>query len=219
LIIPITKYGYGLVIGTWVLFFIFLVITVISHQPFYLYITVVLGIFGFINLLFFRDPQRLIPADPQLVLSPADGKVVQIMEVMEDNFIHCRVQRLSIFLSIFNVHVNRSPVSGRVEYFSYRKGSFRPAFKTNASLENEQIAIGIIDHSGRKILFTQIAGIIARRIVCDLREGHLTRAGERMGMIRYGSRVDIYYLPDQLDLKVKIGDKVKGGESIIGVFK
>jgi phosphatidylserine decarboxylase len=180
---------------------------------------VVFAIFGFINLLFFRDPQRLIPADPQLLLSPADGKVVQIIEIMEDNFFHCQVQRLSVFLSIFNVHVNRSPVSGKVEYFSYRKGSFRPAFKEHASIENEQTAIGIVDHSDRKIMFTQIAGIIARRIVCDLREGHHTQAGERMGMIRYGSRVDIYYLPEQLDLKVKIGDKVKGGESIIGVFK
>lgn len=141
------------------------------------------------------------------------------MEVMEDNFFHCKVQRLSIFLSVFNVHVNRSPISGKVEYFDYQKGAFRPAFKENASIENEQSAIGIVDQEGRKIMFTQIAGIIARRIVCDLREGNHTRAGERMGMIRYGSRVDIYYLPEQLELKVQIGDKVKGGESIIGVFK
>ena len=175
--------------------------------------------FGFFNLLFFRDPQRIIPADLQALLSPADGKVVQIIEILEDNFFHCRVQRLSIFLSVFNVHVNRSPVTGKVEYFSYRKGSFQPAFKENASIENEQTAIGLVDLSGRKIMFTQIAGIIARRIICDLRKGHQIRAGERMGMIRFGSRVDIYYQPEQLDLKVKIGDTVKGGESIIGVFK
>jgi phosphatidylserine decarboxylase len=141
------------------------------------------------------------------------------VEVMKDNFFHCKVQRLSIFLSVFNVHVNRSPISGKVEYFDYRKGTFRPAFKENASIENEQSAIGIVDQEGRKIMFTQIAGIISRRIVCHLREGNHTRAGERMGMIRYGSRVDIYYLPEQLELKVRIGDKVKGGESIIGVFK
>jgi phosphatidylserine decarboxylase len=140
-------------------------------------------------------------------------------EVMEDNFFHRKVQRLSIFLSVFNVHVNRSPISGQVKYFNYHKGSFRPAFNENASIENEQSFIGIEDQEGRKIMFTQIAGIIARRIVCDLREGYHTKAGNKMGMIRYGSRVDIYYVPEQLEVRVKIGDKVKGGESIIGVFK
>jgi phosphatidylserine decarboxylase len=192
---------------------------VISRQSFFYYVTVLIGIFSCFNLLFFRDPQRTIPDNPQAVLSPADGRVIQIVEVMEDNFFHCKVRRLSIFLSVFNVHVNRSPISGKVEYFNYHKGSFRPAFKENASIVNEQSAIGIVDQEDRKIMFTQVAGIIARRIVCDLREGYHTKAGERMGMIRYGSRVDVYYLPEQLDVKVQIRDKVKGGESIIGVRK
>lgn len=180
---------------------------------------VIIGIFSCFNMLFFRDPERKTPTDSTLILSPADGKVVQIVEVKEDNFFHCQVIRLSIFLSVFNVHVNRSPVSGRVEYFVYHRGSFLPAFKEKASLENEQTAIGIVDANGHKIMFTQIAGIIARRIVCDLREGHHTQAGERMGMIRYGSRVDVYFLKEEVELKVKVGDSVKGGESIIGVFR
>lgn len=177
------------------------------------------GIFSIFNLLFFRDPERKIPADSNLLLSPADGKVIQIVEVKENNFFHSQVMRLSIFLSVFNVHVNRSPISGRVEYFVYHRGSFRPAFKEKASLENEQTAIGIVDEKGHKIMFTQIAGIIARRIVCDLREGYHTRAGERMGMIRYGSRVDVYFLKEEVELKVEVGDAVKGGESILGVFR
>jgi phosphatidylserine decarboxylase len=198
---------------------LFLVIAIFSRQPFFLYVMVIAGIFGCFNLLFFRDPDRDVPVNPQLVLSPADGRVIQMVEVMDDSFFQGKVQRLSIFLSVFNVHVNRSPISGQVKYFNYHKGSFRPAFKENASVENEQSAIGIVDQEGRKIMFTQIAGIIARRIVCDLREGYHTKAGERIGMIRYGSRVDIYYLPEQLELKVQMGDKVRGGESIIGVFK
>lgn len=195
------------------------VLLFILKHPFYLWMAVITGIFSCFNMLFFRDPERKIPADSTLILSPADGKVIQIVELKEDNFFHSQVVRLSIFLSVFNVHVNRSPVSGRVEYFVYHRGSFLPAFKEKASLENEQTAIGIVDANGHKIMFTQIAGIIARRIVCDLREGHYTQAGERMGMIRYGSRVDVYFLKEEVELKVKVGDSVKGGESILGVFR
>lgn len=182
-------------------------------------IAIITGIFGAFNMLFFRDPERQIPQDSHNILSPADGKIVLITEVTENVFFGAEVARISIFLSIFDVHVNRSPISGKVDYFRYLRGSFIPAFREGASYENEQTSIGIIDHKGRKVMFTQIAGIIARRIVCVLREGYQTKAGDRMGMIRYGSRVDVYYMKDEVALRVKVGDRVKGGVSIIGVFK
>ena len=215
----IAKYGLGFVISSWLVFFLLFLITYFTKQPALTIMTVLIGIFAFFNVWFFRDPERLIPNDPNAILSPADGKVIQIAEVNEGIFFKTKVKRISIFLSVFNVHVNRVPVSGKVEYFNYHKGSFLPAFKEKASLENEQTVIGIVTSEGKKILFTQIAGIIARRIICDLREGNQVTAGERMGMICYGSRVDIYFLDGEVAVKVKEGEKVKGGESIIGVFK
>lgn len=215
----ITKFGIGLVIGSWTVFLVFVVLSFILKQPMIIAIAIITGIFGAFNMLFFRDPERQIPQDSHNILSPADGKIVLITEVTENEFFGAEVARISIFLSIFDVHVNRSPISGKVDYFRYLRGSFIPAFREDASYENEQTSIGIIDHKGRKVMFTQIAGIIARRIVCVLREGYQTKAGDRMGMIRYGSRVDVYYMKDEVELRVKVGDRVKGGVSIIGVFK
>jgi phosphatidylserine decarboxylase len=215
----IAKYGLGFVFSSWIIFFILLLISYFTKQPALIIMTVLIGIFSTFNVWFFRDPERLIPNDPNVILSPADGKVIQITEVDENVIFKAKVKRISIFLSVFDIHVNRVPVSGKVEYFNYHKGSFLPAFKDKASLDNEQTVIGIVTSEGEKILFTQIAGIIARRIVCDLREGHKVTAGERMGMIRYGSRVDIYVLEENVTIKVEENDKVKGGESIIGVFK
>lgn len=200
-------------------FLVFLVLSFVLKQPMIIVIAIITGIFGSFNMLFFRDPERQIPQDPHNILSPADGKIVLISEMTENEFFGTKVARISIFLSIFDVHVNRSPISGKVEYFRYLRGSFIPAFREDASYENEQTNIGIIDHKGRKVMFSQIAGIIARRIVCVLREGYQTKAGDRMGMIRYGSRVDVYYMKDEVELRVKVGDRVKGGVSIIGVFK
>ncbi len=217
--VPITKYGFGLVVGSWILFVVIFVLSIIFGQPILIIMTVLSCILSIFNLLFFRDPERNIPQNSQAILSPADGKIMKITEVKENDFFDAEVRRVSIFLSIFNVHVNRSPISGKVEHFSYRQGSFLPAFKEAASVENEQSVIGILDEKGRKVMFTQIAGILARRIVCELREGYQTTAGERMGMIQYGSRVDVYFKADQVDLRVNVGDKVKGGESIIGVFR
>ncbi len=216
---PFTKYGIGIITGSWLIFIVFLILAFVFRQPVLIGLAVISGIFALFNLIFFRDPQRSIPDNPNAILSPADGRIVQIMEINEDEFFKQKVMRISIFLSVFNVHVNRSPFSGTVEHFRYRQGSFLPAFKEDASLENEQTAIGIIGENNRKVMFTQIAGIIARRIVCELREGHRTQAGDRMGMIRYGSRVDVYFLPSEAEIKVKKGDRVKGGESILGVFK
>lgn len=215
----ITKYGLGIVITSWIIFLVFFTLSYYYRQPVLITLAVLSGVFGIFNLVFFRDPQRTIPQNPIAIISPADGKIIQITEVDEHDFFKSRVKRVSIFLSIFNVHVNRSPISGKVEHFQYHRGAFLAAFKNDASLENEQTAIGIINEQGQKVMFTQIAGLIARRIVCDLREGYTTEAGVKMGMIRYGSRVDVYFLNDEVDIKVKMGDRVTGGESIIGEFK
>ncbi|UCF63232.1 MAG: phosphatidylserine decarboxylase family protein [bacterium] len=215
----ITKYGIGIVITSWIIFLVFLALSYYFRQPILIGLAIVSGLFSLFNLLFFRDPQRVIPQNPAAILSPADGKIVQVTEIEENEFFRDRVIRISIFLSVFDVHVNRSPITGKVEHFEYRRGDFRAAFKEDASLENEQTVIGIVDEKGRKVMFTQIAGLIARRIVCELREGYDTQAGQKIGMIRYGSRVDIYFEPEAVDIHIKTGDRVKGGESIIGEFK
>ena len=168
------------------------------------------------SVYFFRDPQRQIPAGDNIILSPADGKVIVIEEVDDQDFFKTRVKKISIFMSVFNVHVNRIPIDGRVTYFNYQKGKFHPAFKDDASYENEQTTI-VIENEGTKILFKQIAGVVARRIVCHIREGWSVKQGERFGMIRFGSRLDIM-LPLNVDLNVKLSQKVTAGETIIGYY-
>lgn len=168
-------------------------------------------------LYFFRDPRRNPPQGENLLVSPADGKIIDIREVYEKEYLQSRAVLISIFMSIFDVHINRIPMAGRIAYFQYKRGKFRPAFKAKAPLENEQTVIGI--EGGRcKILLKQIAGMMARRIVCDVREGDQVQLGQKFGMIKLGSRIDIF-LPLTVEIKVKLKDKVKAGESIIGEIK
>ena len=166
---------------------------------------------------FFRDPERKIPAGDSLILSPADGKVVAVEPASEPLFLKHQSQKISIFLSPLDVHINRVPVSGKVDYLSYLPGKFLAAYKEKASADNEQTVIGITSPNG-KILFKQIAGVLARRIVCRLKLGQDVQIGERFGMIRFGSRVDIF-LPEGVELKVQKGDKVTGGKTIMAVAK
>jgi len=168
-------------------------------------------------LYFFRDPERMIPAGENLILSPADGKIVVVVEVVEPDYLKTEATKVSIFLSPFNVHINRIPMDGGVDYFRYVRGKYHRAFTDAASSENEQTVIGI---RGQRcsLLFKQIAGVIARRIVCRLREGHRVVKGERFGMIKFGSRVDVF-LPKSVEVKVKINQKVKAGEAVIGVIR
>ena len=168
------------------------------------------------TLYFFRDPERSVPKGKNLIISPADGKIIIIEEVAENDFFKSKVQMVSIFMSAFNVHVNRNPISGKVVYFDYKKGAFHQAYKDEASYENERTIIGI-ENNGLKVLFKQVAGIFARRIVCNIREGCEVKQGERFGLIKFGSRIDIY-LPKNVELKVKLKDKVKAGETIIGIY-
>jgi phosphatidylserine decarboxylase len=167
-------------------------------------------------LNFFRDPERTIPDEERVIVSAGDGKVVEIVEE-KDPLLDEPYRRISIFLNIFNVHVQRTPVAGRIERVKYNKGKFLNAASHKASLDNEQNSM--IIHTGReKVLVKQIAGLIARRIVCWAKEGDNYSLGQRFGLIRFGSRVDLF-LPLDAEVKVSLGDHVKGGISIIGYLK
>jgi phosphatidylserine decarboxylase len=162
---------------------------------------------------FFRDPERQGERGEQVVISPADGKVVLIQEVDEPAFMGGRARRISIFMNVFNVHVNRYPVSGTVKYVQYSPGKFLNAAVEKASMENEQSSVGIETPAGR-VLVRQIAGLIARRIVTYSKVGEHVEQAQRMGLIRFGSRVDVF-LPLDAVIKVKIGDAPIAGSTVI----
>ena len=159
---------------------------------------------------FFRNPNRVVPADSSAIVSPADGRVVKIERTGN-------VTKISIFLSIFNVHVNRSPIRGRIEAIDYKPGKFKAAFNHAASTENERNVILVAD-GDLKVVFTQIAGVVARRIVCWKKVGDSVGKGELVGLIRFGSRVDVL-LPAAAEATVEKGDRVRGGSSVIGRIK
>ena len=159
---------------------------------------------------FFRDPDRVIPSDPDAVVSPADGRVV----VVTDEANAGRPgKRISIFLAIWNVHVNRSPAAGIISKMEYRPGKFLVAMRERASTENEQNIISLSTETG-EMMFKQIAGILARRVVCWKNQGDRVVRGERIGLVRFGSRVDVW-IPRDSEIVVKVGDNVKGGSSIL----
>jgi len=161
-------------------------------------------------LYFFRDPSRVIPTDPAAIVSPADGRVL----VVTDESVDGRAgKRISIFLAIWNVHVNRSPFSGRISRIDYRRGRFHMAMKSEASVENEQNVIYLQTGRG-EIVFKQIAGMIARRVVLWKKSGEEVQRGERIGIVRFGSRMDIW-LPQGVEISVKPGDSVSGGSSVL----
>ena len=169
------------------------------------------------SIYFFRDPEREIPQEDGTIVSPADGKVILIEKIKDKDHFGITVHRISIFMSVFSVHVNRIPIDGKVSHFSYQKGKFHQAFRDDAAYENEQTTI-VIENDNIKVQFKQIAGIVARRIVCHIREGWNAKKGARFGMIKFGSRVDML-LPEEVVLSVKLNQKVKGGETIIGRFQ
>ncbi len=164
---------------------------------------------------FFRNPERKIPAFQNAILSPADGKVIFVGESEEDRFLREKRLKVSIFMSLFDVHLNRSPASGKVIERSYHPGKFFVANAEKSSLLNEQNALILETEDRFKILLIQIAGFVARRIVCYAKPGDVLKKGEIFGLIRFGSRVDLF-LPLTVNPAVKVGQKVKGGESIIG---
>ena len=162
---------------------------------------------------FFRDPERMGERGERVVVAPADGKVVLISEVDEPAFIHGRALRVSIFMNVFSVHVNRYPVTGTVRYVKYTSGKFVNAAAEASSLENEQMSVGI-ESGSHRLLVRQIAGLIARRIITYSREGERVEQGERMGLIRFGSRVDLF-VPLGSTLRVRLGDETSAGSTVV----
>jgi len=213
----IARDGIPIIIITAVLFIIILVLSINIDSRFLEILSIVLGSILLFHFFFFRDPNRKIPDNSKAILSPADGRIVVVEEVEENEFLKERSWKISIFLSVFNVHVNRMPVGGSVDYLTYKKGEFLAAFNQRASELNEQTVIGVQNENG-KILFKQIAGLIARRIIYNCTTGDQVETGERFGLIRYGSRVDIF-LPLSAKVLVSRKDKVKGGISLLGEFE
>jgi phosphatidylserine decarboxylase len=217
----ITKYGRDVVIK---MLLLTLIIDAIAYLISIDIIKIILFAFSAIlfllTLYFFRDPERQLPANitPDTVISPADGKIVLIETIINpDNDFSKKDEKLfkvCIFLSPLNVHVNRIPLSGEVGYYKYVKGEYLVAFNHKASDKNERTIIGIKNDNGKKIILKQIAGFVARRIVCTLDVGHNVFVGKRFGMIKFGSRCDLIF-SSNAKLNVKVGDKVKAGETII----
>lgn len=211
-----------------ILFFILLfILCVLLHSLFrhilFILLSILLFMLTIFTVYFFRDPDREgynpeKEIDQNLILSPADGKILEITEMYEPEYLQSSARRISIFMSLFDVHVNRSPIEGKIEFLEYTKGKFFSAFKEKASLENEQLSIGIVKKSPgipeKKLLFKMIAGFIARRIVIWKSKSDLVKRGERVGMIRFGSCVNLY-LPLEAVVMVKRGDHVIAGCTII----
>jgi len=164
---------------------------------------------------FFRDPERDISPEPGVIVSPADGKVVLVDEVQENEFLKTSARRVAIFMNVFDVHVNRSPVAAVVREMRHRPGEYKVASRQDAASRNEQQALMLENAAGRRVLVVQIAGLLARRIIPFVKPGQPLARGERLGLICFGSRVDLY-LPGDSQVQVKTGDRVKAGSSIIG---
>lgn len=199
--------------------FIYIIVLAILSAALYLWVPVLsavpLLLLAFV-VFFFRNPHRTVPEEEGAVVSPADGKVMAITEIDEPEFLKARAVKVTIFLSIFNVHINRSPIAGAVEYTAYRPGKFLPAYKSHASELNERNTIGITG-AKIKVMVHQITGLIARRIVCWSKKGDRLTLGDRFGLIKFGSCTEVI-LPLNVDIKVKVGDKVKGAKTVIGVI-
>ena len=167
------------------------------------------------TIYFFRNPERFCPEGEGLVVAPADGRVLSVVPDVVAPVSGARSQRVAIFMSVFNVHINRFPVAARVVRIVYDAGKFFVASLDKACEHNERNTMVLQDERGRQFTMVQIAGVVARRIVCYLREGDRLPAGERFGLIRFGSRVDLY-LPPEARVEVKAGDRTRAGETIIG---
>jgi phosphatidylserine decarboxylase len=210
----LTKYGYSTLGIISCIVIILIGLSFYFDDTFLKYILVVIpALFLIFSLYFFRDPDRTSPPNENVLLSPADGTVILVKEVFSDKYVIGKAIQISIFMSPMNVHVNRIPITGKVEYLKYIPGKYFAAFEDKASENNERCEYGIMSKFG-KIFFTQVAGIIARRIVYEIKQGDDVKAGERFGMIKFGSRSDIV-VPANWLLKVKKDDRVKAGETVL----
>jgi len=218
----LTRYGTDVLIGIAITVIVLVALAIWTDERWAQF--VLYGIAGFLTIFslnFFRDPDRT----PDLkgkslddcILSPADGKIVLIKDVDEPEYLKSHVKLISIFMSPLDVHVNRAPVTGKVEYLKYIEGKFLVASSPESVNENERVMIGINSSHG-KLLFNQVTGYIARRIVCELKTGDSVKEGDKFGMIKFGSRVDVY-VPTNTTLLVKEGDRTIGGETVLAQWK
>ncbi|MBI1807888.1 MAG: phosphatidylserine decarboxylase family protein [Ignavibacteria bacterium] len=213
-----SKYGIDVVVKFFLIAVVIVCLTFIFADTLIVRYTITgcLALLTVFVLNFFRDPDRVPPHEKTIVVSPADGKVVQIKELFEGEYLKSDAVQVSIFMSPLNVHVNRLPMSGTVGYFEHIPGEYGVAFDDKSSDRNERTLIGI-EREGYKILFKQVAGTIARRIVADLRIGQQATIGERFGMIKFGSRVDVI-MPKLFQVAVHLNDRVVAGESILARY-
>jgi len=209
-----TKYGYSTLTSIFVLILILIAGSFFIDYPYVQTAIIIIALLLFIfSVNFFRDPRRTPPSEDNIVVSPADGKVLFVKEITDTKFIRGKAKQVSIFMSPLNVHVNRIPVDGRVDYLQYYRGKYLAAFEDTASEVNERAEFGITGKYG-KIFFTQVAGFIARRIVYEISVGDSVKIGERFGMIKFGSRVDVI-VPGNWKAIVCKHDKVRAGETIL----
>jgi phosphatidylserine decarboxylase len=209
-----TKYGYTTIGIASIISFILIVISIFTQSVYVKYPLIIIAVFILVfTLNFFRDPERTPPTADNVIVSPADGKVLIIKEVIDERFVNEEAWQVSIFMSPLNVHVNRIPIDGKIDYLEYIKGEYLVAYHDKADVRNERSEFGITSKYG-KVLFTQVAGMVARRIVYDLKLGDSVKMGNRFGMIKFGSRVDVI-VPKKWNLKVKVNDLTTAGETIL----
>jgi len=206
--IPVAKEGYPFILC---IAFATLIFTLLEYE----FIAVISLVLTAFVLYFFRDPERITPDAEDAVVAPADGKVILVEKIFDDRFLHEHVYKISIFMSVFDVHVNRLPFPGEVEKIQYAAGSFYAANTDQGGLANEHCAVVLSTPKNFRYAVVQIAGLVARRIVCWVEKGDTLGRGKRFGLIRFGSRVDIY-LPQQMQVEVRSGQRVRAGETVIG---
>ncbi len=208
--IPVAREGYPFIA-------LFAFLALLSAVAGYGMATLLLAALASFSLYFFRDPVRVLPQGDDVILCPADGRVIQIDKEYDDRLLGEQVYKISIFMNVFDVHVNRLPYAGTVRKIEYFPGKFYSANTSRGSLENEKCALVVDAGKGRSYAVVQVAGLVARRIVCWAEPGDTIARGKRYGLIRFGSRVDVY-LPMQVQLEVTVGQKVKAGETVLGFF-
>jgi len=208
---PVAKAGYPFIFSTAFVTLIFALLGMV-------YLTLTGLLVTFFVCGFFRDPDRVIPNNSGAIVSPADGKVILVKNINDSVFYEGACNKISIFMSLFNVHVNRSPVDGTVKKVRYYPGKFFAANQDKASLQNEHNAVFLQTADGKSICVVQVAGLIARRIICKVQPADDVLRGQRYGLICFGSRLDVY-LPADAEIKVTVGDRIKAGSSLLGQFK
>ncbi len=206
----IVKDGYPFIIAA-------VILTLIVFYFFGVSAAIIPGVLAVFFIYFFRNPSRSMPYDPNILYSPADGTVMAVEDIFDDEYLNEPATKVTVFLSVFNVHVNRSPIDGEIKYQRYTCGQFVPAYKKSASFENERHAIGL-DNGKMRILVTQVAGLLARRIVSWVTLGHQMKQGECYGMIKFGSSTELV-VPKNVEITVKKGDTVVGGVTVMGRIK